>query len=106
MNQNQTNTAQGTVWFISRHAGAIEWARRQNLVVDRWVSHLDPVTVNVGDTVIGTLPVHLASAVCARGARYLHLTTLLPLEWRGRDLSASEMETAAATLKQFHIEEK
>ena len=42
-----------TTWFISRHTGAIEWAKRKKLVVDRFVPHLDPAQVQPGDTVIG-----------------------------------------------------
>ena len=44
-----------------------------------------------GDTVIGTLPVNLAAEVCARSARYLHLSLEVPREVRGRDLTADEM---------------
>ena len=59
-----------TIWFVSRHAGAIAWAKGQNLPVDRWVSHLDARQVTAGDTVIGTLPVHIAADICSRGARF------------------------------------
>ncbi len=58
-----------TTWFVSRHPGALDWARQQGLAVDRWVPHLEPADVQPGDTVAGTLPVQLASKVCARGAR-------------------------------------
>lgn len=92
-----------TVWFVSRHPGAIEWARRQNLTVDRWVAHLDLAAVQPGDIVAGTLPVHLAAAVCARGARYLHLSLALPAEWRGRELSAAELERAGARLDAYDV---
>src|SRR5207249_10984084 len=44
----------------------------------RTMTHLDLSDVLPGDVLIGTLPVHLAAEVCSRGARYLHLTLLLP----------------------------
>ena len=45
-----------TTWFISRHTGAMEWAKRKKLVVDQFVPHLDPTQVQPGDMVIGSLP--------------------------------------------------
>jgi hypothetical protein len=50
--------------FLSRHPGAVEWARRRGLVVDQWLAHLEVAQVQPGDTVIGTLPIHLAAQVC------------------------------------------
>ena len=50
-----------THWFISRHSGAIEWAKQQNLPVDRFESHLDVDEVKPGDRVYGTLPVELTA---------------------------------------------
>jgi len=72
-----------TTWFISRHPGACDWAAQQGLHIHRQVAHLDPAEVEPGDTVIGTLPVHLAAAVCQRGARYLNLSLDLPAHARG-----------------------
>lgn len=92
-----------TVFFVSRHPGALEWARRQGLRVDRWVEHLHADDVRAGDTVAGTLPAPLAAAVCARGARYLHLSIDLPAVWRGRELSADELVQAGARLESFHV---
>jgi len=90
-------------WFISRHPGAIDWATNQGLPIDRHVSHLDPTQVQTGDTVIGSLPVHLAAAVCQRGARYLNLSLDLPEHWRGRELSADELRQCKARLEGFDV---
>ncbi len=95
-----------TVWFVSRHPGALEWARAQALVVDRWVPHLEPQDVQPGDVVAGTLPVHMAAVICAKGARYLHLSLSLPPAWRGRELSKTELEQAGARLDEFSIAEQ
>jgi CRISPR-associated protein Csx16 len=88
-------------FFLSRHPGAVEWARRQGLVVDQWLAHLEVAQVLPGDTVIGTLPIHLAAQVCARGGRYLHLSLDVPPQWRGRELTADELEAAGARLEGF-----
>lgn len=93
----------GTVWFVSRHPGAVEWARRKGLAVQRQVAHLDVEQVDRGDTVIGTLPVNLAAKVCERGARYLNLSLDLPEEARGRELGADELERYGARLEAFAV---
>ena len=92
-----------TTWFVSRPPGAIEWAAQQGLRVDRQVCHLDPPQVQPGDTVIGTLPVHLAAAACRQGARFFNLSLDIPAQWRGRELSADELHQCNARLEQFDI---
>lgn len=92
-----------TTWFISRHPGAIEWASRQQLCVDRQVNHLDPAQVQPGDTVMGSLPVNLAAQVCAAGAAYWHLSLELPVELRGHELSADDLERMGARVVRFKV---
>lgn len=91
-----------TAYFVSRHRGSQEWAARRGIRAEVIV-HLDPAIVRPGDVIIGTLPVHLAAEVCARGARYLHLILEQPADWRGRDLSADEMDAIGAALREFRI---
>lgn len=93
-----------TTWFVTRHPGAIEWAQRQGLVVDRQIAHLDPEQIAPGDTVIGILPVNLVARVCARGGRYLNLSLDLPAEARGRELSADELDRYGARLEGYVVE--
>lgn len=90
-----------STWFITRHPGAIAWAQRRGLAVDRQLAHLDPEQIAPGDTVIGTLPVNLVARVCARGGRYLHLSLDLPAEARGRELTADELERYGARLEAY-----
>lgn len=93
-------------WFVSRHPGAITWAERQGIAVDRQVSHLDPQQVAAGDTVIGTLPINLAAEVCARGAGYYHLTLRLTPELRGAELSADQLEQLGARLEPYLVQRR
>lgn len=95
-----------TIWFISRHPGAQQWAAEQGLHIDRHISHLDPAHVQAGDIVIGTLPVHLAAAVCSQGANYLNLSLDLPAHWRGRELSADDLRLCNARLEGFHVSQQ
>ncbi len=93
-----------TTYFVSRHPGAVAWAVQQRLHVDSVVVHLDPTLVQPGDTVIGSLPVHLAAQVCQRGAAYWHLSLDLPAHLRGCELSAADMQQMDAQLHPYHVE--
>jgi len=93
-----------TTWFVSRHPGAIEWADRQGIRVDRQVAHLEIAEIQPGDVVIGTLPINLAAQVCARGARFFHLSLDVPPEARGRELSPDDLERYGARLEEYRIE--
>jgi len=93
-----------TIYFISRHPGARDWAEQEGIAVDQVIDHLDPETIQPGDTLIGTLPVNLAAAVCKRGGRYLHLSLDLPSTLRGRELSAEQMRACGARIEEFRIQ--
>lgn len=92
-----------TTFFVSRHPGALEWAAGEGLTVDAVITHLDPETIQPGDVVIGTLPIHLAARVCERGGRYLHLSLDLPPEQRGRELSATDLRRFGARLEEYRV---
>ena len=93
-------------YFITRHEGAAEWARkhRPGVVVCK---HLDDLTIiKPGDEICGTLPINLAADVILAGARFFHLEVPMPLELRGRELSAEQMEKLEASLVEYVIERK
>ena len=92
-----------TTWFVSRHPGAAEWARRQGLHVDEYLAHLDPARIRAGDTVIGSLPVNLAARVCEAGARYRHISLELPPYLRGVELSAEQLVELGARVRSFDV---
>lgn len=93
-------------FFVSRHQGAIEWARKNDIISGEAaiVSHFDPSDVKEDDVVIGTLPIHLASEVCARGGKYYHLMMNVPTEARGKELTFEDMESFGAKVQEFKIE--
>lgn len=92
-----------TTWFVSRHPGALQWMQQHGPAFDHHVPHLDVEQVQRGDTVMGTLPVHMAAQVCARGATYLHLVLDVAAGQRGRELSAQELSALDATLQAFDV---
>ncbi len=96
-----------TTWFVTRHAGARDWAARRQLSVDRLITHLDADaigTITAGDLVIGSLPVNLVAEVCLRGGRYLHLSLRVPEAMRGRELSADDLDHLGATLQEYRVD--
>jgi CRISPR-associated protein Csx16 len=93
-----------SVYFVSRHSGAREWAAQAGIVVDDVIAHLDVAQVRAGDVVVGSLPVNLAAEVCARGARYLHLSLDLPAEARGIELTAEAMRRYGARVEEYRVE--
>ncbi|GHU27427.1 hypothetical protein AGMMS50256_07260 [Betaproteobacteria bacterium] len=96
-----------TIWFISRHPGALDWAKAQGLAIDRHCPHLSDENLQkdiaAGDTVIGSLPVHLAAIVCQRGAAYYNLSLDLPAHLRGKELSAEELIACNARLEPYLV---
>ena len=92
-----------TVYFITRHPGAVAWAHEEGIEVTQLIDHLDVACIQPGDTVVGTLPVNLAAQVCARGGRYLHLSLELPPDMRGKELTAEDMRRLGAKVEEFLI---
>ena len=92
-----------TTYFITRHPGAIAWAKLQGIIIDQQLTHLDINDIQPGDTVIGSLPVNLAAEVCQRGANYLHMSLSVPENWRGRELSVEQMVQCGAQLENYVV---
>lgn len=94
----------GTTWFISRHPGAIDWIKQQpDWHIDRYETHLNPEHIQAGDTVLGTLPIHIAADICARGASFYFLQLPQEAEKRGSEYSAQDMTDMGCTLKPYFI---
>lgn len=95
-----------TTYFVTRHQGALDWAREEGYVDDdvRVVATLAAQSVQAGDLVIGTLPAHLAAHVVARGARYQHLVLDITEAQRGQELSAEAMRQCGAKLEELYIQ--
>lgn len=92
-----------TTWFVSRHPGALHWMKKNNIHFDIQMNHFDPMMVQAGDVVIGSLPINLAAQICALGAEYQHLSLFVPKHARGKELSAEELDTYSAKLERFQV---
>jgi CRISPR-associated protein Csx16 len=94
-----------TTWFISRHAGAKKWIEEESgFKIDKKEVHFNPSVVQKNDKVVGSLPIHLVAEVCAKGAKYYHLTLELKRGERGKELTIDEMREANARLEPYFIE--
>lgn len=93
-----------TIYFVTRHPGAQDWADAEGILIDQVIDHLDPAIIQPGDTLIGSLPVNLAAEVCARGGRYLHLSLDLRANLRGRELSAEQMCACGARIERYLVQ--
>ncbi len=92
-----------SVWFVSRHPGAIAWAKTQKLGITHWREHLSIEEIAAGDIVIGTLPVHMAAQVCERKARFIALTINVPQSHRGKEISLDQMKSLNCSLQEFFV---
>lgn len=94
-----------TTYFVTRHQGAVDWAKEEGYASDEItvVTTLDPEKVQPGDLVIGTLPVHLAARITEKGGRYLHLAMNVPEAKRGVEMTANEMRSNGARLEELHV---
>lgn len=91
-------------YFVTRHRGAITWAAQGGARARKVESeNFDVATIAPGDIVMGTLPVHLAAEVNARGGHYWHLSMDIPPDKRGKELSADEMREYGARLEEFQV---
>ncbi len=95
-----------TTWFVSRHPASREWALEHDIHADHWVSHLDAGLPVPGDTVIGTLPINMVHGLNQRGVRYIHLSMIIPEEWRGEELTLAELNDCELHLRQFIVMEE
>ena len=92
-----------TTYFVSRHTGAADWAASEGFPVDTLLTHFDVDCIQLGDRVLGTLPVNLVADVIERGGEYFHLTLELPAAMRGKELSAEDMRSFGARLEAYTV---
>ncbi|MDP8052784.1 CRISPR-associated protein Csx16 [Pasteurella atlantica] len=92
-------------YFVSRHQGAIDWIKTQDIKIDHFIEHLDVDMVKNGDVVIGTLPIHIAAQVCKKEAKFYFLSINVHKEQRGQELNKDELIKQECKLQQFIITE-
>lgn len=92
------------IYFVSRHVGALEWIKRQTeWKIDCFLPHLDVEILRQGDVVLGTLPVHLAAEVCAKGAAFYFLQLSQEEYLRGSEYTVADLEQMGCSLRRFDV---
>lgn len=91
-------------YFVTRHRGAVTWAANNGVKARKVnLGSFDPLLVQPGDVVIGTLPVQMIAKVNGRGGHYWHLSMDVPEEHRGKELTAEQMTRFGARLEEFNV---
>jgi CRISPR-associated protein Csx16 len=102
--RRRTETTRVTTYLITRHAGAVEWARRRGIAFEHLTHLADLARIKPGDRVIGPMPLGKVADIVAAGALYLAIDMALPEGARGPELSADDMERYGARLVRYHVE--
>lgn len=94
-----------TTYFITRHLGALDWAKSSDVAFDVHLTHLgDDVALKMGDIVIGTLPINIVYKINQMGVRYKHLSLEIPAQWRGLELTREQLLQCSASLQEFSVQ--
>ncbi|AAU38247.1 unknown [[Mannheimia] succiniciproducens MBEL55E] len=72
--------------------------------IDRFERHLDPSSIQSGDVVIGTLPIHLAADICQKGAKFYFLSVNVRAEQRGTELTCEQLVEQGCSIEAFYIQ--
>lgn len=95
------------VYFISRHLGAVDWAKQNHIHFDLHLTHLTNIEIlQPNDTVIGTLPMNIVAMLTHKNVRYIHLSLQIPVELRGVELTAQQLDDCQASLEEFEVIQK
>jgi putative CRISPR-associated protein (TIGR02620 family) len=86
---------------VTRHGGLVEFLRRRGLVDEnvQVVAHVSDPSILDGKVVAGVLPVNLA----ARTTAYCSVNLDLPLELRGKELTAEQTEQYCTGVEYYCI---
>lgn len=98
-----TTNRSSLTYLVTRHSGAKAWVQARGIFFDHHQPHLNVDNIESGDTVIGTLPIHMVADICERGGRYFHLTLHVPHDVRGHELSQEQLDQYGATLEAFQV---
>ena len=90
------------VFIVTRHAGAQRWLAMRGIQGELH-PHFDTAQVKPGDQVVGTLPIPLAADVVERGGVYFHLDLRVPPEYRGKELTAEDMDRFGAKITGYVV---
>lgn len=92
---------------VTRHPAVLAWLEVNQIQVDQVHEHLNDLkSINMGDSVIGNLPIHIVSVLTANNVTYKHLSLTVPKLWRGQELSLDQLQSCEPTLESFYVYKK
>lgn len=95
-----------TIYFITRHPGALQWAEQNQLHYDVHAEHLLCLSdLQSGDTVVGTLPINMVYQLNQKNVGYVHLSLQIPPSLRGIELTAEQLNGCQASLEKFEVKQ-
>ena len=104
LNNTLQKPAANQTWFVGRHQGSIDWIKEQSVHINHFCSHIDDSNMpKAGDTVIGTLPVHVIARINRIGVRFIHLELDLNQQTRGIELKSIIIEQSNAKLQEYMV---
>ena len=96
-----------TVYFVTRHPGALQWAKQNHLEFDIHLEHLtDLNSLHAQDIVIGTLPINMVYQLNCKDIRYIHLSLEIPPQLRGVELDTQQLNACKAILEEFVVQKR
>ena len=96
-----------TIYFVTRHSGALAWAEQNHLYFDLHLEHLvDLQQLKANDVIIGTLPINMVFQLNRKEIRYIHLSLEIPPQLRGVELNIEQLHACKATLEEFVVEKE
>lgn len=90
--------------FVGRHAGAQQWMKQQNIHIDEFVDNLQVTQIRRGDAVYGILPLNIIAEVNRCGATFSHINLVVPPQFRGKELTADQMDEFGAHLQSVTVQ--
>lgn len=93
-----------SVYFITRHAGALAWAKAKGVHFDVHLTHLGDIQdLQAGNVVIGSLPINIVYLLGVQGVKYVHLSLHIPEYLRGVELTHEQLDECQATLECYAV---
>jgi CRISPR-associated protein Csx16 len=94
-----------TTILISQHPAEISWVKSK-MHVDEVFDHFtneDVSSLTPDHTVIGSLPIRLAGAVCEKGTRYILLCINTPPELHEQELTVEQLDQLGSRLEECRV---
>ncbi|MEZ8613821.1 MULTISPECIES: CRISPR-associated protein Csx16 [unclassified Vibrio] len=91
-------------YFVTRHPATIDLIKSFNIDIHHWLTHVESIDMfEPGDTVLGTLPIHLVVELTEKNVNYYHFSLDIPSYLRGRELSYLQLIECSPRLEKYEV---